>query len=51
MRVQSFRSWVETRIYEETFPGENLSLVEVQRGLALIGRELYGVAGASNLMP
>ena len=24
MRVQSFRPWVETRIYEETFPGQNL---------------------------
>ena len=24
MRVQSFRPWVETRIFEETFPGENL---------------------------
>ena len=24
MRVQSFRPWIETRIFEETFPGENL---------------------------
>ena len=28
-----------------------LSLVEVKRGSALIGRELQSVAGASNLMP
>ena len=26
MRVQSFRSWIETLIHLETFPGENLSL-------------------------
>ena len=24
MRVRSFQPWVETRIFEETFPGENL---------------------------
>ena len=28
-----------------------LPLVEVQRGSALIGRELYSIAGASNTMP
>ena len=26
MRVQSFRRWIETKIFEETIPGENLSL-------------------------
>ena len=29
MRVKAFRPWIETRIYEETFPGENHKLKHI----------------------
>ena len=33
MRVKAFRPWIETRIFEETFPGENHKLKHIIENL------------------
>ena len=45
MRVRSFQPWVETRIFDETFPGENLFYQQRDANLLILQLTEAGQTG------